>query len=83
MATLPTEEQNGRLVLDIYSHFHSRPGDVLRANNFIAVAARRHIRMADLQSGLNYAAKMGWVEETANGSLRLTNNGYRQMPQTA
>jgi hypothetical protein len=80
MATLPTREENGRLVLNIYAHFDSRPGDALRANNFVAVAARRHIPIADIQSGLEYAAEVNWIEETENGSLRLTDSGFAAMP---
>ncbi len=81
MATLPTPEENGHLVLGIYAHFDSRPGHALRANNFVAVAARRRIPIADVQDGLDYAAQMKWIEETENGSLRLTEGGYAAMPQ--
>jgi hypothetical protein len=83
MATLPTPEESARLVLQIYAHFDSRPGHVLRANNFVAVAARRRIPIADIQRGLEYAAGMGWIEETENGSLRLTEQGFEAMPQPA
>ena len=81
MATLPTREESGKLVLDIYAHFDSRPGDVLRANNLVAVAARRRVRVSDLQQGLDYAVSRGWVEQTENGSLRLTQLGFGAMPQ--
>jgi len=81
MAILPTPEETGKLVLQIYAHFDSRPGHVLRANNFVAVAARRRIPVADIQRGLEYAAEMGWIQETENGSLRLTEPGFAAMPQ--
>lgn len=81
MANLRTPEQNGRLVLEIYSHFNSKAGHVLRANNFVAVAARRRIPIADIQSGLEYAATMKWIERTDNGSLRLTSSGFAAMPR--
>ena len=55
----------------------------MRANNFVAVAARRRIPVADIQSGLDYAAQMHWIEETENGSLRLTDDGFAAMPQPA
>ena len=77
---LQNPQENGRLVLDIYAHFDSRPGEVLRANNLVAVAARRRIRMSDVQQGLEYAARNGWIEETENGSLRLTERGFKEMP---
>ena len=72
-------EINGRRVLDIYSHFKSRPGHALRANNFIAVAARTHVRIADVQSGIDFATSAGWIEEEPDGSLRLTQTGFQQM----
>jgi hypothetical protein len=81
MATLPTPEENAKQVLEIYAHFDSRPGRVLRANNFVAVAARWRIRMTDIQQGLEYAARQGWIEETEDGSLRLTDRGFSAMPQ--
>lgn len=81
MAEFRTPEENGNLVLAIYAHFHSQPGHVLRANNFVAVAARRRIPIADIQNGLEYAASMKWIEQTENGSLRLTPQGFDAMPQ--
>ncbi|WP_156311726.1 hypothetical protein [Methylobacterium platani] len=80
MAKLPTPEESGRLVLNIYAHFNSRPGHVLRANNFVAVASRQRIHMEDIQQGLDYAASQKWIEETDNGCLRLTELGFREMP---
>ncbi|HEX8527023.1 hypothetical protein [Allosphingosinicella sp.] len=82
MAQLPTPEENGRTVLQIYAHFGSRPGEVLRSNNFVAVAARRRIPIADIQDGLEFALEAGWIEETENGSLRLTDEGYSAMPES-
>jgi hypothetical protein len=81
MANPSTPEESGRLVLQIYARFDSQPGQVLRANNFVAVAARRRIPIADIQRGLEYAAEMGWIEETEDGSLRLTEQGFTAMPQ--
>ena len=78
MAVLPTLEDNGRKVLEIFSHFNSRPGDVLRVNNFIAVGARRRWKMNDLQQGLEYAAQKGWVK-SKNGGFELTHRGFDEM----
>jgi len=81
MAILRTPEENGKLVLQIYAYFDSRPGHVLRSNNFVAVAGRRRIPIADIQDGLEYAAERNWIEQTENGSLRLTESGFTEMPQ--
>jgi hypothetical protein len=83
MAQLPTPEENGKTVLGIYAHFGSRPKDVLGANNFVAVAARRRIPISDIQTGLEFALAAGWIEETENGSLRLTEQGFSVMPESA
>ena len=79
MVTLTDAKDNGELVLEIYAHFGSRPGQVLLANNFIAVAARRHIKISDLRDSIEDAVKAGWVEDGPNGSLRLTARGFEQM----
>ncbi len=81
MATLRTPEESGRFVLGIYARFESQPGRVLRANNFVAVAARRRVPIADIQRGLDFAVESGWLEETDDGSLRLTSTGYNVMPR--
>ena len=78
MAILPTKEDNGRKILDIFSHFRSRPGHVLRANNFVAVGARRRWEMNDLQQGLEFAIERNWIRDK-NGGFELTNQGYEEM----
>lgn len=78
MAVLPTKEENGQKILEIYSHFHSRPGHVLRVNNFVAVGARRRWEMSDLQQGLEFALQSGWVKEK-NGGFELTKRGFEEM----
>lgn len=75
---MPTHSENGRVVLDIYAHFNSRAGHVLLANNFVAVAARRHIPISDVQMGIEYASGVGWIEKTSRG-LMLTPEGERAL----
>ncbi len=78
MASLPTKEDNGRKVLDIFAHFNSRPGHVLRANNFVAVGARRRWEMSDLQQGLELALERGWINDK-KGGFELTEIGFEKM----
>lgn len=78
MAELPTPEENGRKILQIYSHFNSRPGHVLRVNNLAAVGLRRRWQSSDLQQGLEFARKQGWIREK-NGGFELTQIGFEQM----
>ena len=78
MAILPTPEENGRKILQIFSHFGSRPGHVLRANNFVAVGARLRWEMSDLQQGLEFAKDKDWIKEK-NGGFELTESGFAEM----
>jgi len=70
-------DDNAHKVLDIFSYFESKPGDVLGSNNFVAVGTRRRWRMADLQEGLEEAHRIGWIA-TAERGWRLTENGFRE-----
>ncbi len=78
MAVLPTREENAQKVLEVYNQFKSRPGHVLRANNFVAVGARRRWEMSDLQQGLELALENGWIREK-NGGFELTESGFQRM----
>lgn len=78
MAVLPTKQENGRKVLETYSELNSRPGDVLRTNNFMAIAVQRRWEMSDVADGLEYAVDQGWIEER-NGAFRLTDAGFAAM----
>lgn len=71
---MPTPVENGQTVLEIYHHFDSRAGHVLLANNFVAIAARRHIPISDVQMGIEYAVHAGWIQQTPRG-LMLTEDG--------
>lgn len=81
MAVLPTKEDNAHKVLEVFSHFRARPGYVLRANNFVAVGARRRWEMSDLQQGLEFASEQGWIREKGGG-IELTEQGFAEMPQS-
>ena len=78
MAILPTREENAHKILEIYRQFKSMPGYVLRVNNFVAVGARRRWEMSDIQQGLEFAIKRGWIRER-NGGFELTENGFAEM----
>ena len=78
MAILPTTEENAHKILEIYRQFKSRPGHVLRVNNFVAVGARRRWEMSDLQQGLEFAIQHGWIGEKSGG-FELTESGFSEM----
>ena len=71
--------ENAKKILDIYKHFNSKEGDVLRANNFIAVGSSKGWDMKDLQQGLNFAVEREWLKIEPTGWLKLTESGFREM----
>ena len=79
MADLPTPEENASAVLAIFAHFNLRAGEVLRPNNFMAVADSRGLRWDDIISGLEEGVELGWFEETDKGSVSLTDAGFAAM----
>ena len=77
MAVLPTPQESARKVLHVFvSHFNCRPGDVLQKNNLMVCMTHYQMRSEDLASGLEYAEKMGWLEATDRGGVRLTEAGF-------
>lgn len=80
MATLPTPEQTAREILSIFvEHFKSRPGHVLRINNFLAVWHRRGLKSEDFPLGIEFAAEKEWVDVIDGGiSFRLTDAGFAE-----
>ena len=79
VAELPTSEENARKVIEIFEHFQGRPGHVLRTGNFNAVAAKWRLAIEDINSGLEKALELGWIESTDGNSFRLTTAGFAQM----
>ena len=60
VATLPTPEQVALEILAIFvEHFRSRPGDVLRNNNFMAVWVQRRMSADDFKPGMEFAVERG------------------------
>lgn len=83
MATLPSPEQTARQILAIFVvYFKSRPGNVLRINNFLAVWNKRGLLHEDFNSGIEYAAREKWIEVLPDGgSFRLTQLGFETAPE--
>lgn len=80
MAILPTPEDTAREILAIFvEHFKSRPDNVLRANNFLAVWHNRGLAAEDFALGMDYAAEKGWVVIQPGGdSFKLTATGFAE-----
>ncbi|SER61312.1 hypothetical protein SAMN04487958_1024 [Vreelandella subterranea] len=80
MATLPTPEETAREILEIFvGHFNSRPGHVLRINNFTAVWHSRGLASEDFKPGMEYAVAQGWVDVQSDGdAFKLTDAGFAE-----
>ena len=79
MATLPSSDDKVRMVLDMYQLLGTKPSEVLHIRNFVAIAANRDWRMADIADGLEQACDLGWLEELPGGSYRLTDAGFAKI----
>jgi hypothetical protein len=79
MATLPTDDEKVRMVLDIFKHFGSRPGHALGAKNFTAVGAKAGLNMSDIADGIRVGGERGLFEDGPNNSVKLTDAGFAEM----
>ena len=79
MATLPTPEENARMILALYQKHGRRPGEVLMSNNLQSLVMAQAVRAQDVNDGLKWGYEQGWFEQGPNGSHRLTDAGYAEM----
>lgn len=79
MAQLPTDDEKARIILDIFAHFGTRPGEVIMTRNVMALIMKYRWRNDDIVDGFKIAAGRGWVEDGPNGSIRLTEEGFSQV----
>lgn len=80
MGTIHSPEESAAEILNIYVHlFKSRPGDVLRINNFMSVWFPRGFVVMDFLAGLEYAMTKGWIEERpVIDAFKLTDAGFER-----
>lgn len=79
MAALTTPEDKGHMVLKIYDHFGTRPGEVLRQGNLLAMCAQWGWSTSDIADGIEYGQSVGWFEDGPNNSLMLTETGFSEI----
>ncbi len=76
---MSTPAENVRIVLDMYKHFKIRPGNVLFAKNFQEYVAEKSLDVEEFKSGLAYGYEQKWFEDGPNGTIRLTEDGYKNL----
>jgi hypothetical protein len=70
-----TDEEKARLVLNIFRHFDSEPGEPLSAGNLLSIAAMNGWQTTDVNEGFRHGVTLGWFEDGPNGTVMLTAKG--------
>ncbi len=70
-----TDDEKARLVLDIFRHFDTEPGEQLAAGNLLSIAAMNGWQTTDVNEGYRYGVTLGWFEDGPNGTVMLTAKG--------
>ncbi|WP_415904027.1 hypothetical protein ACMXYW_10580 [Neptuniibacter sp. QD48_55] len=79
MATLPTPEESGELILKIYEEFGVRPGEMLQMRSLLAKWIHTDLRNSDLADGLQWLGERGFIEQKEGKSsdvFFLTEAGF-------
>lgn len=79
MATLPTPEESGRVILDIYGKFNVRPGEMLQTRTLLANWIKTGLKNEDLANGLEWLGEQGFIEQKegkSDDALFLTKIGF-------
>jgi len=79
MDAVATPEENVKLVLAMYKHFHKKAGQVCFAKDFHAYAAEKSVNADDLKSGVIYGYEQKWFEDGPNGTIRITQEGFDKL----
>jgi hypothetical protein len=74
-----TPEENVKIVLQMYKHFHKKPGQVLFARDFQSYVKEQSLDQEEFKSGLIYGYEQKWFEDGPNGTIRLTQEGFDKM----
>jgi hypothetical protein len=74
-----TPEENVKLVLEMYKHFHKKPGQVCFAKDFQSYIAEKSLNSEDLKSGVIYGYEQKWFEDGPNGTIRITEAGFAKI----
>ena len=79
MATLPTPEQSGGNILQIYKKYNIRPGEMLQIQVIKIKLMEMGKRTEDFEAGLKWLVEQGYLEQKEGKSDRvifLTQKGF-------
>ena len=71
------------MVLRIFQHFGSRPGEVLRGDNLTGFSTRHGWSAAEIAEGLEHGVDLGWFDYAPDEAARLTKAGYAEIASAA
>jgi len=74
-----TDAEKARLVLDVFKHFDTEPGELLAAGNLLSIAAMNGWQTTDVAEGYAHGVSLGWFEDGPNGTVLLTPEGFAQL----
>jgi len=74
-----TDAEKARLVLDIFRHFDTEPGEPLAAGNLLSIAAINGWLTSDVADGVKHGVALGWFEDGPNGVVMLTPVGFAEL----
>jgi hypothetical protein len=74
-----TPEENVKIVLAMYKHFHKKPGQVLFAKDFQSYVKEQSLDQEEFKAGLIYGYEQKWFEDGPNGTIRLTEEGFAKL----
>jgi hypothetical protein len=77
---MATSEENSKLVLAMYKHFHKKAGQVLFARDFQSYVVEKSLDVEAMKSGLAYGYEQKWFEDGPNGTIKLTQEGFDKLP---
>lgn len=79
MATLPTPEESGRKILNMYGEYNVRPGEMLQLRVINVNWVKLMQRSEDLIPGLEWLGEMEFIEQKEGKSqdaFFLTETGF-------
>ncbi len=74
-----TDEAKARLVLEVFEHFDTEPGEPLAMGNLLSIAAMNGWQTTDIADGFRHGVALGWFAEGPNGTALLTAKGLAEM----
>lgn len=78
MASLPTDDDKARLLLDVFRQLNARPGETIMKQSIMTVPVASGFRLEDRIDGLVIASNRGWIEER-NDTIIITDAGFAEL----